>query len=152
MLEWQWRSFEELDLHQLYALMVLRQEVFVVEQDCVYLDADNYDQQAHHLLGWKAGSLVACLRLFPPGLKFAEVTIGRVATKASTRGSGLGRQLMTLALEKSQQLFPGATIKLSGQAYLQAFYESFGFHVQGAGYLEDGIPHFAMVRPGVALK
>ena len=147
MIDWFWKTFDELSLAQLYDLMALRQEVFVVEQNCVYQDADYLDQPSHHLLGYRDNQLVACLRLLPPGVVYEQVTIGRVITRAGVRGVGAGRTLMAMAIEQSARLYPGQGLKLSGQSYLRRFYESFGFTVEGEEYLEDGIPHLAMVRP-----
>jgi ElaA protein len=142
-------SFYELDLDQLYEVMAFRQAVFVVEQNCPYLDADGKDQQAYHLLGYRDGSLVAYTRLLPPGLSYSGyASIGRVITSAAVRGTGAGRQLMEESLARIASLFSNPAIKISAQCYLTSFYESLGFTTLGASYLEDGIPHIAMVREG----
>ena len=146
---WYCVAFDGLSLTDLYDLMRLRQEVFVVEQNCVYLDADGYDQNARHLLGRDGeGQLVACLRLFAPGVKYPnEASIGRVCTAASLRRTGLGRELMRRGIAEAERLWPGCGIRLSAQVYLLKFYESLGFATASEPYDEDGIPHVEMVRP-----
>ena len=146
---WYCVAFDGLSLTDLYDLMRLRQEVFVVEQNCVYLDADGYDQNARHLLGRDGeGQLVACLRLFAPGVKYPnEASIGRVCTAASLRRTGLGRELMRRGIAEAEQLWPRCGIRLSAQVYLLKFYESLGFATASEPYDEDGIPHVEMVRP-----
>ena len=146
---WYCVAFDGLSLTDLYDLMRLRQEVFVVEQNCVYLDADGYDQNARHLLGRDGeGQLVACLRLFAPGVKYPnEASIGRVCTAASLRRTGLGRELMRRGIAEAERLWPGCGIRISAQAYLLNFYESLGFATASEPYDEDGIPHVEMVRP-----
>ena len=141
------RPFYELSLDQLYAIMTLRQVVFVVEQDCPYLDADGKDQDAHHLLGYQNTELVAYARLMPPGLSYPNyAAIGRVVTKSSVRGTGTGRQLMRKSMEWVKKLYNDPPIKISAQCYLTEFYQSMGFVAIGSSYLEDGIPHVAMVK------
>lgn len=136
-----------LDLDQLYEVMSLRQAVFVVEQDCPYLDADGKDQEAYHLLGHRQNRLVAYTRLMPPGLSYeGYASIGRVITSASVRGMGVGRRLMEESIAQAAALFGDVPLKISAQCYLQAFYESLGFSCTGDPYLEDGIPHIAMIR------
>lgn len=148
MTTWHCTAFDSLSLTELYALMALRQEVFVVEQDCVYLDADGYDQKARHLLGRDSdGQLIACLRLFAPGVKYPNAaSIGRVCTALSVRGTGVGRALMAQGIAEVERLWPQTAIRISAQHYLLRFYESFGFLVEGDIYDEDGIPHVEMVR------
>jgi len=142
------KAFEELSLDELYALMVLRQEVFVVEQDCVYLDADGKDQKAWHLLGKEAdGFLAAYVRILSKGVSYEKYpSIGRVVTTEKSRKQGVGRALMKQALVETARLFPGETIKISAQVYLIRFYKSFGFEPVGEEYLEDGIPHIGMLK------
>ena len=149
---WHCVAFGDLSLTDLYELMRLRQEVFVVEQDCVYLDADGYDQNAQHLLGRDGeGQLVACLRLFAPGVKYpafpGDVSIGRVCTAASARGTGLGQELMRRGIAEAERLWPGCGIRISAQAYLLNFYGKLAFMPVSEPYDEDGIPHVEMVRP-----
>lgn len=140
--------FDALTLQQLYAVMALRQEVFVVEQNCPYLDADGKDFNAHHLMGFdEGGALIAYCRLLPPGEAYPGYpSIGRVANTLKVRGKGAGIELMREALAQCSILFGNLPIKISAQSYLIRFYESFGFHTQGESYLEDGIPHMAMIK------
>lgn len=149
LIHYRWCSFEELDRHELYALLRLRQEVFVVEQDCPYLDCDGKDQGAMHLLGSCEGELVTYARALPVGLAYPEYpAIGRVITAASVRGRGLGRPLMREAMARVWETWGPGPIKLSAQAHLQGYYGSLGFEVCGPGYDEDGIPHLPMKHPG----
>lgn len=139
--------FEALTLAELYALLQLRSEVFVVEQACAFQDMDGLDQAALHLLGrTAAGELAAYARLLPAGRSYAEVSIGRVVTAPRSRRAGLGRALLRQALAECEARFGAQPIKIGAQQYLRAFYESFGFVAVDAGYLEDGIPHVHMVR------
>jgi ElaA protein len=139
--------FEELDIHTLYELLKLRQEVFCVEQECAYLDLDGKDQLAWHMLIYKAGGLVATSRILMPGESYPDASsIGRVLTADSVRGLGLGRMLMHHSIEQCQLRFPEHPIRISAQKHLLELYRSFGFEPQGDEYLEDGIPHVAMVR------
>ena len=142
------KAFQELSLSELYDIMVLRQEVFVVEQDCPYLDADGRDRPAWHLMGRNdAGRLLAYARLLPTGVSYEHyASIGRVITAQDTRRQGLGLQLMDEAIAACKQLFGETPLKISAQKYLQRFYEGYGFRRQGPEYLEDGIPHLGMVR------
>ena len=128
--------------------MALRQEVFVVEQNCPYLDADGKDLPAHHLLGYNnKGQLLAYCRLLPKGVSYEKYpSFGRVVTAASIRGDGHGRKLMEKTLEWMGRLFGKEAIKISAQCYLIPFYESLGFQTVGKEYLEDDIPHIGMVR------
>ena len=148
MLHWNCKPFYELNLDELYAMMQLRQEVFVVEQDCAYLDADGLDQKAWHLMGWDdKKQLIAYSRLLPKGLSYSEyAAIGRVVTSNKVRGNGVGKQLMGETIKHIKQIFDTSTIKISAQCDLIRFYESFGFFSIGEEYLEDGIPHIAMIR------
>ena len=143
------KSFQGLSLEELYAIMQLRQEVFVVEQNCPYLDADDKDQDAWHLMGWnKDRKLIAYTRLLPKGIAYKDyVAIGRVVTSHSVRGSGAGKDLMQETINQANVLFEYPKIKISAQSYLVRFYESFGFESIGEEYLEDNIPHIAMIRP-----
>jgi ElaA protein len=142
--------FTALTARALYDLLKLRSEVFVVEQQCVYLDPDGLDTEAHHLLGWSVGSspeLTCGVRILAPGAVYAEASIGRVVTAPSQRGGGLGRRLMERALEETAQLHPGHAIRIGAQAYLEGFYASLGFVTVSEPYDEDGIPHVTMLRP-----
>ncbi len=141
--------FHQLSHKELYGLMALRQEVFVVEQNCPYLDADGKDIKAHHLLGYgQSGDLLAYSRLLPKGISYRTYpSFGRVVTAPSIRGGGQGRILMERTLEWMERLFGRQAIKISAQRYLIPFYESLGFHSVGQEYLEDDIPHIGMVKP-----
>lgn len=141
-------SFGELSLQQLYELLALRVEVFVIEQNCPYQDLDGKDQESMHLLGYSNdGQLVAYTRLLPKGVSYRDYpSIGRVVIAKKERGKGLGRPLMLKAIGAVQKHFGISAIKLSGQSHLQKYYQSLGFEPVGEEYLEDGIPHVAMVR------
>lgn len=141
---WQIDYFKELDIYKLYNLLYLRAEVFVVEQDCPYLDVDNKDQKAVHLQGYLGEKLVAYCRLFKPGDYFEEASIGRVIVAADYRKYGYGHQLMTKAIELQASLLNETKITISGQLYLKKFYESHGFIQTSDTYLEDNIPHIQM--------
>ena len=136
-----------LSLDELYETMVLRQSVFVVEQNCPYLDADGRDQRSYHLMGYSEdGNLLAYARLLPPGVSYPDYpSIGRVLNALEMRGKGVGRELMQEAISRCIDLFGNIAIKISAQCYLTSFYESFGFVAEGEEYLEDDIPHIAMI-------
>ncbi|GAO44839.1 GNAT family N-acetyltransferase [Flavihumibacter petaseus] len=144
-IRWQLSPFHDLKADEVYQLLRLRSEVFVVEQQCVFLDMDNKDQQCWQLLGWKGSSLAATSRISPPGLLFEEVSIGRVVSSPKFRGEGIGRQLMEQSISSAISLFGRQPIRIGAQLYLLRFYESLGFSAQGAVYLEDGIEHVEMV-------
>jgi len=143
---WRVVPFDQLKLAELYRLLQLRQEVFVVEQLCTFLDADGVDPSCDHVLAEVEGEIVATARVIPPGVVHEHASIGRVVSAASVRRSGLGRPLMHAAIRATFARFGAVPIYLGAQAYLQGFYESQGFVVSGAGYLEDGIAHLPMVR------
>ena len=143
-LTWTYKNFNDLTPHELYSILKLRSEVFVVEQNCVYLDTDNKDQQSFHLCGWIENELVAYARILPPGLAFEEASIGRVVTNPLYRKTGAGRVLMHHAIEKTLAQFTVSEIKIGAQLYLLSFYSSLGFKQSGPEYLEDGIPHIEM--------
>ena len=142
------KKFNELSLYELYEIMALRQEVFVVEQNCPYLDADGKDQSAWHLMGLNENKkLVAYTRLIPKGISYEKYpSIGRVVTSTSARGGGIGRELMEQSIQWMEKLFPAQDIKIGAQCYLEKFYKSLGFEIAGDEYLEDGIPHYPMLR------
>lgn len=141
--------FYKLSLDQLYAILRLRQEVFIVEQDCPYLDTDDKDQESLHLIGFHEGDLVAYTRLVPKGISYEKyASIGRVITSDKIRGKGLGKLLMTTSVEKLFEAWGAQAIKISAQSHLIPFYKSIGFEPTGEEYLEDGIPHAAMIRQG----
>ncbi|HET8904236.1 MAG TPA: GNAT family N-acetyltransferase [Saccharospirillum sp.] len=143
---WQCLTFDQLDARTLYDVLALRAAVFVVEQNCPYQDADGLDDQAWHLVGHRAGQLVAVARLLPPGVAGDWPAIGRVVTRADARGQGLGQELMREAVQALAVLFPGHGMALGAQAHLVRFYQSFGFEAVGDIYLEDDIEHQWMQR------
>jgi ElaA protein len=149
-LSWQWSRFGELSTEDLYAAVQLREAVFIVEQQCPYNDADGRDPHAWHLLGWSGqGSgkgLVAYARVFEPGVRYAECSIGRVVTAPRVRGSGLGKALMAEALRRVESLAPGQAIKIAAQRRLEKFYLELGFRTISEPYEEDGIIHVDMLR------
>jgi ElaA protein len=145
-IQWLLKKFNELTPYQLYAILQLRNEVFVVEQNCVFQDADDKDQNAWHLMGFENSRLVAYTRLVPPGDIYEQPSIGRVVTSPKARKSGAGRELMIRSIDEVHQLFGTQPIKIGAQLYLKKFYESLGFAQTGDVYLEDGIEHIYMVR------
>ena len=147
MIQWQDLHHSELTVASLYALLKLRCEVFVVEQNCVFLDMDNKDQQSWHICGWSKEELVAYTRLVPPNVAYKQPSIGRVVTSPTVRNSGIGRKLMEFSIEKLFSLFGKTDIKIGAQLYLKKFYESLGFKQEGDMYLEDGIEHIEMIFP-----
>ncbi|PTX45028.1 ElaA protein [Christiangramia gaetbulicola] len=140
------KKFSELKLTELYDILQLRSEVFVVEQDCVYQDIDGKDAEALHVIGFKNGKIVAYTRCFKPGYYFEEAAIGRVVVKDSERKHGYGHEIMKASDKAIKEQYKTSRIKLSAQQYLIKFYESHGYQTTGEGYLEDGIPHIAMVK------
>ncbi|MEZ5443045.1 MAG: GNAT family N-acetyltransferase [Lysobacterales bacterium] len=146
-LQFSWARLDQLSGPQFHQIMAARIAVFVVEQNCPYQDADELDACSSHLSAQIDGRLAGYLRIVDPGCKYPEPSIGRVLTTPAFRGLGVGRQLMAEALRQTGQHFPGAAIRISAQAYLLDFYGSFGFEAVGEGYLEDGIPHWEMLRP-----
>jgi ElaA protein len=144
-INWTLKKFESLSIDELYALLQLRSEVFVVEQNCVFQDMDNKDQACYHLMGWQEGQLIACTRLVPPGVIYNIPSIGRVVTSPKARGNGIGRLLMEKSIIECDILFGQQTIKIGAQLYLLKFYSSFGFVSSSEVYLEDGIEHIEML-------
>ena len=152
MVQWQVKQFSELSPEELYQLLRLRSEVFVVEQNCPYLDADNADQQALHLLGHSPEGLAAYTRLFAPGTRYPMASIGRVVTAPFARGKGLGRLLMERSIAEAAERWGDVPVKISAQQHLQKFYASLGFIQTSEMYLEDNIPHIEMVIHNIHLK
>lgn len=147
MLHFSCLPFDELTPRLLYEILALRQEVFVVEQNCPYQDCDGKDLNSFHLMGRnESGKLVCYTRLLPVGLAYeGYCSIGRVVSSPSARGTGAGKTLMEKSIATCRQLFGNQPIKIGAQSYLLKFYESFGFVSTGEEYLEDGIPHTKMV-------
>jgi ElaA protein len=147
MLQTMLKYFDDLTLTELYDVLQLRESVFQIEQNCIYKDIDDKDRKCYHLMLYKEAELVAYCRLVPDGISYdGYASIGRVVSNSNYRKEGYGRQLMAKAMEKMMQVFPHLPIKISAQLYLQKFYESFGFTVVGEWYMEDDIPHIAMVK------
>ena len=150
-LDWRWRRFDDLGLRELQHIFAARQQVFGVEQQCIYLDIDGCDESAWHVAAWSPAQRepLAYARLLDPGVKYAEASIGRVLTVGGGRGRGLGRELMARAIARAAELWPGGAIRISAQSRLERFYREFGFVAVGPPYLEDGIEHIEMLRdPG----
>ncbi|KPH11900.1 GNAT family N-acetyltransferase [Chryseobacterium sp. ERMR1:04] len=144
---WKIKTFEEFTVPELYNLLKARSEVFVVEQNCVYLDADGYDQQAIHVWAEEEdGEILAYCRVFDKGIKFEETSLGRVITTQKGRGRSLGKQLIQYAVETIENRYHTSEIRISAQDYLLKFYGDFGFIDTGKKYLEDDIPHTEMIR------
>ncbi|MBA2250973.1 MAG: GNAT family N-acetyltransferase [Chitinophagaceae bacterium] len=144
MITWTCKSFTQLSPAELYNILKLRNEIFVVEQDCVYQDCDDKDQEAWHLTGWQQNRLVAYSRLLPPGLVYEDPSIGRVLTSLTVRRTRVGRELMQRSIDKIYELFGKRPLLIGAQLYLKNFYESFGFVQAGEPYPEDGIEHIKM--------
>lgn len=140
------KTFKELTIDELHDVLLLRSEVFVVEQDCVYQDLDGKDRKALHIIGDKNGRIVAYTRCFAPGIYFKEAAIGRVVVPQKDRKYGYGHVIMKASIDAILNQYKTQDIKLSAQEHLKKFYESHGFSQIGEGYLEDGIPHIAMVK------
>ncbi|MDB5249336.1 MAG: family N-acetyltransferase [Segetibacter sp.] len=143
---WKCVFFDALTPYELYEILKLRNEVFVVEQNCVFQDADDKDQQCYHLMGFAGNELAAYARLVPPGVSYAFISIGRVVTSAKFRRCGAGKRLMQQAIDTCFSLFGIQKIKIGAQLYLKNFYEGFGFRQHSEMYLEDDIPHIEMLR------
>lgn len=144
MLETHIKSFQDLTINELYELLQLRSEVFVVEQDCVYQDIDGKDQKALHVLGYHDANLVAYTRIFKKGDYLEEASIGRVVVSAEARKHNFGKEIMNSSIEAVSIYFNTSIIVLSAQTYLKRFYNNLGFIEVGEEYLEDGIPHIKM--------
>lgn len=150
MIDWQWLAFEDIPRADLYEVLRQRQQVFVLEQQCLYPDIDGYDPGAQHLMAWTVvdgqRQLAAYLRCLAPGVKYTEMSLGRVLTTEAARGNGIGRQLLEQGIRRAEALHPGHRFRIGAQQYLEKFYASFGFQTVTAPYDEDGIMHVDMVR------
>lgn len=142
--QWQTTEFPGLSTLELYAALRLRQEVFSVEQDCAYLDLDNLDQGAIHMLCWQDGHLLAYQRCLAPGVCYRESALGRIVVAIEARGRQLGRELVRRGIRYNLERWPGQGIRINAQAYLERFYAGLGFTPDGAAYNEHGIPHIQM--------
>ena len=143
---WHWRRLDDFEPRPLYDMLALRQRIFVLEQRCVYLDADGMDGDTEHLTGHDGEVLICCLRLLPPGLHGPQAAIGRVAVHRRYRRRGLAREMLRRALERVRAQHGDAPVRLAAQAHLSALYEAFGFEAVSAPYDEDGIAHVEMLR------
>jgi len=144
-IKWIYKPFDELDTKELYRILQVRSAVFVVEQNCPYLDPDDKDLDAYHLCGWEHDIPVAYARILSPGLAFEEASIGRVLTNPALRKRGTGRKLMEIAIEKTFDQYTVNRIRIGAQLYLEQFYNSLGFKQASGQYLEDDIPHIEML-------
>lgn len=140
------KAYPSLTKEELYEILALRCEVFVVEQECPYQDPDGKDDKAIHVMGFEGEELAAYTRLFTPGDYFKEAAIGRVVTSPAHRGKGFGKEIMIASIDHLEKNLGQTEIRLSAQTYLQRFYEDLGFISEGETYLEDNIPHIAMVK------
>lgn len=151
MIQWQWKKFNELSTADLYEILKVRQEVFAVEQDCVYQDVDDLDKFSWHLMAWNVSDSVspgihAYLRVVFPTYKYREPSIGRVLTVKQARGTGLGKELLRIALLNMEREYKNQPVRISAQQYLQDFYADYGFEKVSEPYDEDGIPHIEMLK------
>lgn len=142
---WLCKDFNELSTEELYSILQLRTEIFVVEQNCVFQDMDGKDEDAYHLMCYEDDRLIAYTRLLPAGKSYRECSIGRVVTKKTKRGTGIGKELMAISIQYCYRLFGKSPIRIGAQLYLEKFYSSFGFKKESDIYIEDGIPHIEMV-------
>lgn len=145
-MNWELKTYSQLTLDELYAILQLRAEVFIVEQNCPYQDLDNKDKKSYHLLGWDDDFLAAYTRILPSGISFEEASVGRVVTSPKSRGKGTGRLLMEESIKNLYKLFGAVSIRIGAQLYLKKFYNSLGFEPVGDIYQEDGIEHIEMVK------
>ena len=140
------KKFSDLSIDELYRILQLRSEVFVIEQDCIYQDIDEKDKNALHVIGYKNNKIVAYTRIFKPGDYFSEIGIGRVVVSKNERSFGYGYQIMEASIIASRNEYKTDNVKISAQTYLRKFYINLGFVQIGEEYLEDGIPHIAMIK------
>lgn len=151
-IHWSLKPFHDLNPQELYDILQLRSQVFVVEQQCIFQDLDGKDQSCWHLTAYVEDHLMATARLMPPGLAYPEASIGRVVTSFSVRGQKYGKQLMERSVQECARLFGPGQICIGAQCYLLAFYGSVGFIAEGAMYMEDNIPHVKMRHPGAGYQ
>ena len=145
---WYHKHFRDLNTTELYQILQLRNEVFIVEQNCPFQDLDDKDFKCYHLIGFDTVSqkIMAYTRIVPAGVSYEEASIGRVVSSPLARGAGIGKQLMKKSIELLEELYGGVSIRIGAQLYLKKYYESFGFQQDSEIYLEDGIEHILMVR------
>jgi len=149
-IQWRWHKYTDLSPQEIYAVFAARQAIFIVEQNCPYLDMDGKDLDALHLIAWSNNEVAAYLRLIAPGVSYPnEPSLGRIITTKIARGSGLGRELVVRGLKKIYELYPTLPTRIGAQAHLHKFYSSLGFVQSSEPYDEDGIMHIEMLRqPG----
>jgi ElaA protein len=145
-IEWVVKKFEDLSVYELYDLLQLRSEVFVVEQQCVFLDPDGIDLHCVHLLGYEGNVLVSCCRVVPPGKSYVSPSLGRIVVRDKGRKVGIGKKLVKKGIEVLLNMYDTKTIEIGAQVYLNEFYRSLGFKPVGEPYWEDGILHIHMIR------
>jgi ElaA protein len=145
MINWVCKPFRELTTEELYLILRLRSEVFVVEQNCIFLDMDNKDFYCDHVMGWKENMLLGYSRIMPPGISYEESSIGRIVSSPAGRGMGVGRELMQQSIQTLYRIHGKRDIRIGAQYYLKEFYESYGFVQTGEIYPEDGINHIEML-------
>ena len=144
-MEWIFKSFDELTNEELYDILKLRFEVFVIEQNCLDIDPDGKDKVSMHLMLEDDGKIIGCARILPPKVSYDGPSIGRIALDKTYRGKGLGREIVQKCIDFIHNIMKIQKIRISGQAYLLDFYKSFGFVVTEGPYLEDKIPHYQML-------
>ena len=147
MITWTCKKFNELTPEELYMILRLRSEVFVVEQNCVFLDMDNKDFYCEHLMAWQENKLLGYSRIVPAGISYVESSIARIVSSPAARGQGIGRELLIQSIDTLYTLYGKRDIRIGAQYYLKDFYSSFGFVQKGEIYLEDGIEHIEMLLP-----
>lgn len=145
MFHWCCKTFNELSVDELYGILKLRIDVFIIEQQCIFQDADNKDQYSHHLFCTSNNTVVAYTRLIPAGKSYEEISIGRVATASQFRNEGLGKELMKRSIDSIWEIYGKQPIRIGAQLYLKRFYESFAFKQVSEIYLEDNIEHIEMI-------
>lgn len=139
------KHFDDLTVHELYAMLQLREAVFQIDQNCLYVDIDDKDQHCYHLMYWQDNILLAYARIVPKGISYDDaISFGRVCTALTNRNKGIGYILMDEVMKQIQQIYPNEPIKISAQTYLVSFYIKYGFKTIGQAYLEDLLPHIAM--------
>ena len=146
---WSSKQFKDLEAQEVWAILRLRQEVFVLEQECLYADIDDSDPHAQHLSFWVNGKLHAYARLLAPGISYKQASIGRVVVAPTARSSKLGTELMQHAIREVEALYPTHEIKIGAQKYLENFYKRLGFETISDVYIEDGIPHIHMLKKAI---
>lgn len=145
-IKWECKHFRDLSAKELHAILALRCEVFIIEQNCPYPDPDHKDLHSFHVTGRAGEKLVAVSRIVEPGISYDEVSVGRVATSSAVRGTGAGKILMTKTMEYIRKLYGNTPVRISAQSYLRKYYEGYGFkRTEKAEYLEDDIPHVEML-------